>query len=178
MSSEIRSKRKDWGRDRSFCLNQYFGSAAGQSVFRIRIILMRIRIRFQDNGSGSRYGTGSGSDLKLNKFHFFLLISFCKRFKRITMFFFVIWAYYSRILNKISDFFLKLYFYNYSLFVCEFITIFIYYPEPDQRFLKWIRIWIRPNDTDPTGSGSETLRTIVGFSDPVSRDTVLDSRKK
>ena len=25
-------------------------------------------------------------------------------------------------------------------------------PDPDQRFLKWIRI--RPNDTDPTGSGS------------------------
>ena len=27
------------------------------------------------------------------------------------------------------------------------------YPDPYQRFL----IWIRPNDTDPTGSGSETL---------------------
>ena len=34
---------------------------------------------------------------------------------------------------------------------------FFCYPDPDQRFLKWIRIWIRPNDTDPTGSGSETL---------------------
>ena len=29
------------------------------------------------------------------------------------------------------------------------------YPNPAQRFLKWIRI--RPNDTDPTGSGFETL---------------------
>jgi len=29
------------------------------------------------------------------------------------------------------------------------------YPDPYQRFL--IRIRIRPNDTDPTGSGSETL---------------------
>ena len=31
---------------------------------------------------------------------------------------------------------------------------------PDQRFLKWIRI--RPNDTDPTGSGSETLPQTMG----------------
>ena len=30
---------------------------------------------------------------------------------------------------------------------------FFWYPDPDQRFL----IRIRPNDTDPTGSGSETL---------------------
>ena len=40
--------------------------------------------------------------------------------------------------------------------------LFIYFiynyfcnPDSDQRFLKWIRI--RPNDTDPTGSGFETL---------------------
>ena len=32
---------------------------------------------------------------------------------------------------------------------------FFWYPDPDQRFL--MRIRIRPNDTDPTGSGSETL---------------------
>ena len=32
---------------------------------------------------------------------------------------------------------------------------FFCYQDLDQRFLKWI--WIRPNDTDPTGSGSETL---------------------
>ena len=37
------------------------------------------------------------------------------------------------------------------------------YPDSDQRFLNWIRI--RPNDTDPTGSGSETLviETIIGW---------------
>ena len=68
------------------------------------------------------------------------------------MFFFVvvILAYYSRrILNEISDFLKqKLYSYNFGLFVCEFITIFLYYPDSDQRFLEWIRI--RPNDTDPT----------------------------
>ena len=29
----------------------------------------------------------------------------------------------------------------------SFIMIFFCYPDPDQRFLKWI--WIRPNDTDP-----------------------------
>ena len=29
---------------------------------------------------------------------------------------------------------------NYILLVCEFITIFLYYPNPDQPFLKWIRI--------------------------------------
>ena len=33
---------------------------------------------------------------------------------------------------------------------------FFWYPDPDQRFL--IRIRILANDTDPTGSGSETLR--------------------
>ena len=32
---------------------------------------------------------------------------------------------------------------------------FFWYLDPDQRFL--MRIRIRPNDTDPTGSGSETL---------------------
>ena len=30
---------------------------------------------------------------------------------------------------------------------------------PDQSFLKWIRI--RPNDTDPTGSGSGTLSSAI-----------------
>ena len=39
---------------------------------------------------------------------------------------------------------------------------FFCYSDPDQSFLKWIRIRIRPNDMDPTGSGSvsgsETLR--------------------
>ena len=40
---------------------------------------------------------------------------------------------------------------------------FFWYPDPDQRFLKWIRI--RTNDTDPTGSGYETLvlDTIIDF---------------
>ena len=32
---------------------------------------------------------------------------------------------------------------------------FFWYTDPDQRFL--MRIRIRANDTDPTGSGSETL---------------------
>ena len=35
------------------------------------------------------------------------------------------------------------------------------YPDPYQRFL--IRIRIRPNDTDPTGSGSETLVALEFF---------------
>ena len=35
------------------------------------------------------------------------------------------------------------------------------YPDPYQRFL--IRIRIRPNDTDPTGSGSETLLNVIPF---------------
>ena len=35
------------------------------------------------------------------------------------------------------------------------------YPDPYQRFL--IRIRIRPNETDPTGSGSETLLNIIPF---------------
>ena len=36
---------------------------------------------------------------------------------------------------------------------------FFWYPDPDQRFLKRIRI--RANDTDPTGSGSETLALTI-----------------
>ena len=35
------------------------------------------------------------------------------------------------------------------------------YQNPYQRFLIRIRIRIQPNDTDPTGSGSETLITII-----------------
>ena len=46
-------------------------------------------------------------------------------------------------------------FYNFGRFVCKFITFFFGYPDPDQRIL--MRIRIRANDTDPTGSGSETL---------------------
>ena len=57
-------------------------------------------------------------------------------------------AYYSRILNKISDFFLK----NYILrvlvdFHLSLSWFFFGYPDPDRRFLILIRI--RPNDTDP-----------------------------
>ena len=40
---------------------------------------------------------------------------------------------------------------------------FFLYPDPDQRFLKRIRILIRANDTDPTGSGSETLDWTLSF---------------
>ena len=117
------------------------------------------RIRIRGSASG---GDGSGSDLKSNKFKFFFFLIFSVYgLKLITMFFLLkFWAYYSRILNKISDFFLKkLYFYNFGWFVCEFIAIFYRYPDPDQRFL--MRIRIRPNDTDPTGSGSETLRETI-----------------
>ena len=37
------------------------------------------------------------------------------------------------------------------------------YPDPYQRFLIRIRIRIPPNDTDPTGSGSETLVALEFF---------------
>ena len=37
------------------------------------------------------------------------------------------------------------------IILVDLYVIFFCYPDPDQRFLKW------PNDTDPTGSGSETL---------------------
>ena len=40
---------------------------------------------------------------------------------------------------------------------------FLGYPDPDQRFLMWIRIRIRQNDTDPTGSESETLKKTIIF---------------
>ena len=67
------------------------------------------RIRFRDNGSGSGSGSESrsGSDLKLNKSKLcFFLNFFCIRFKtHKVVFLLYFWAYYSRILNKISDFF-------------------------------------------------------------------------
>ena len=44
---------------------------------------------------------------------------------------------------------------NLGWFIC--VLIKICYLEPDPRFLKWLRIRILPNDTDPTGSGSVTL---------------------
>ena len=64
-----------------------------------------------------------------------------------------------RIRLYISDFFL---FFKYILtilvdfYVCLSRFIFCY-PNPDQQFLEWIQIRTRPNDTDPAGSGSETL---------------------
>ena len=93
-------------------------------VFRIRFILMRIRIRFRDNGSG----TGSGS--KIEQIPIFVLFFSVKGLKRITMFFLL--TYYSRrILNKISDIKKNIYILKKILFVCEFITIFLSYPDPD-----------------------------------------------
>ena len=43
------------------------------------------------------------------------------------------------------------------------LVSFWHYPDPDQRFLKRIRIRIRPNETDPygSGSGSTTLHYIL-----------------
>ena len=80
---------------------------------------------------------------------------------RIRFRFWTIFQFFS-LLNKINYFFKKkLYFYSFGWFVCEFITIFFWYPDPDQRFL--MRIRIRPNDTDPTGSGSETLLNIYVY---------------
>ena len=46
---------------------------------------------------------------------------------------------------------------------------FFWYPDPVQRFLMRIRILIRPNDTDPTGSGSETLMK------PIVYDTLANA---
>ena len=40
-------------------------------------------------------------------------------------------------------------------YILIILVDFFFNSEPDHRLLKWIRI--RPNDTDPTGSGSETL---------------------
>ena len=53
--------------------------------------------------------------------------------------------------------------------------ILFWYPDPDQRFL--IRIRIRPNDTDPTRSGSETLKNIVSCNPTIVifRDSGSDS---
>ena len=83
------------------------------------------------------------------------------------------------ILNKISDIFLK-YILIILLDLYMSLSRFIFgYPDPDQRFLKWIRIWIRPNDTDPTGSGSETLGVYneriwaEKLNDPVQGDYVF-----
>ena len=100
------------------------------SVFRIRFILM--------HGSASGI-TDLGPVLdpgpvwirirpKIEQIPIFcLLILFCIRFKtnNNVLLLFWFWAYYSRILNKISDFFKKkLYFYNFGWFVCEFIRTF------------------------------------------------------
>ena len=49
------------------------------------------------------------------------------------------------------------------------LSRFFCYPDPDQRFLKWIRI--RPNDTDPTGS--ETLLSINNCKLFLFRDNIL-----
>ena len=84
----------------------------------------------------------------------FFLIFFCIRFKTYNDVFFVIILSLLFAYMKQNKWFLH----NFGWFVCEFITIFFWYPDPDPRFL--MRIRIRPNDTDPTGSGFETLITI------------------
>ena len=93
---------------------------------------------------------------------FFFLISSVQGLKLITMFFCcnfsLIFAYIKQ--NQRLPLKKKIIFYNFGWFVCELITIFFWYPDPDQRFL--MRIRILPNDTDPTGSGSETLISCQG----------------
>ena len=72
--------------------------------------------------------------------NFFSTFFSVKGIKLVTMFFFVIYE-------------LLFTYLFFGFFLCGFIKIFFCYPDPDQRFLKWIRI--RPNDTDPTGSGPD-----------------------
>ena len=87
-----------------------------------------------ENSTGSVFrDNGSGTNSK-----FFLLNFFCIRFKTHNDVFFLLQ---------------KLYFYNFGGFVCEFITIFFGYPDPDQRFLKWIRI--RNTEYRPSRSSCE-----------------------
>ena len=61
------------------------------------------------------------------------------------------------------NFFCKRYNTQYDVFCNYILIILVYfylslsrlifcYPDPDQRFLKWIQIRSRPNDTDPTGA--------------------------
>ena len=73
------------------------------------------------------------------------------------MFFFVIYdlIIQNSILQK-SDFLEK---YYILIILVDFYVYhnFFYYPYPDPRFRKWIRI--RPKDTDPTGSGSDANTT-------------------
>ena len=98
-----------------------------------------------------------GSDLKSNKFHFFFLILFCKRYKTLNSVFFVVLSLLFTYIKQNKWFNEKKKNYILIILVDLYASLsrFFCYPDPDQRFLKWI--WIRPNDTDPTGSGSETL---------------------
>ena len=110
-----------------FILQNIILKTVFKTVFGIRFILMWIRIR-----------------PKINIFQFFFLIL-------ITMFFFCcLWAYYSCILNKIRDFFFKKW-YSYNLvdFYVSLSQFFFDTRIQNQHFLKWIRFWIQPNDTDP-----------------------------
>ena len=79
--------------------------------------------------------------------------------------FFSFMSYYSCALKKKVNFSTKKiwYSYNFGWFLCEFITISD--PDPDPRFLMWIRI--RPNEVDPGGSrillGFIALENIISF---------------
>ena len=50
--------------------------------------------------------------------------------------------------NKQDFLKIKLYSYNFGWFYVR-LSRFFCYPDPDPRFLKWIWIQIRPNDTNP-----------------------------
>ena len=58
------------------------------------------------------------------------------------------------------------------------ITIFFLYLDPDQSFLMRIRIQIRANDTDPTGSGSEILPTGIGFKESIRSKSICHKMHK
>ena len=99
------------------------------------------------------FGSAAGSTDPTPNSNFF----FCKRYKTHNdILFLQFWAYYSQILNKISDFFSKkcILIILVDLYV-SLSRFYFWYSDPDQRCVKWIRI--TPNDTDPTGSGSKTL---------------------
>ena len=69
------------------------------------------------------------------------------------------WAYYSRILNKLSDFFFKKFiFHIFGWFVRE--HNFFCHPDPDQRFLKWTRIPIRNTASERRKRNGENIRRI------------------
>ena len=133
-------------------------------VLWIHFILIWIRIRIRGSISGD-YGSGSGSEVVLTLWISFSLVNVLQCYNSYKLYLeYIKKCKKNRLLTKKWKYW-KIFFFpsciyrQFIFFYGMVLVSFWRYPDPDPYRLKWIMIRIRPNDMDPTGSGSGlTLR--------------------